>query len=117
MVIGTWTPLLPQNESLQKKNSMIRLLGAFFRLVRWPNLVFIALTQFLFYYFILLPIYRAGGGLGVGSAGVYEPNLRPLPFYLLSLSSVLIAAAGYVINDYFDLDIGRVNRPHNLVMD
>jgi len=36
---------------------------------------------------------------------------------LLSLSSVLIAAAGYIINDYFDLNIDRVNKPEKLVVE
>ena len=89
---------------------MFRLLGAFFRLVRWPNLVFIVLTQVLFYYCILLPSFN-GRYISYGNA------LRSAWFYLLSLSSVLIAAAGYIINDYFDLNIDRVNKPDRLVVD
>src|ERR1700744_2947054 len=88
----------------------MQLLGAFFRLIRWPNLVFIFLTQLLFYYFIQLPSF--GGG-----SPQYAPALRPGLFYLLTLSSVLIAAAGYIINDYFDLNIDRVNKPDKLVVD
>src|SRR5260221_2873587 len=99
------------NPGIRKKSYMIQLLGAFLRLVRWPNLVFIALTQFLFYYFILLPGYR------VSKLEVYVNSLQPSLFYLLSLSSVLIAAAGYIINDYFDLNIDRVNKPDKLVVD
>jgi 4-hydroxybenzoate polyprenyltransferase len=90
---------------------MIRLLGAFFRLIRWPNLIFIVLTQVLFYYCILLPDFYAGNTSG------YVNVLQPQWFYLLSLSSVLIAAAGYIINDYFDLNIDRVNKPDKLVVD
>src|SRR5258708_2644031 len=96
---------------MKKISFMIRLLGAFFRLVRWPNLVFIAVTQVLFYYFILLPGFRAG------RFEFYLNNLRPPLFYLLSLSFVLIAAAGYIINDYFDLNIDRVNKLDKLVVD
>jgi 4-hydroxybenzoate polyprenyltransferase len=47
----------------------------------------------------------------------YIELLRPALFYLLSLSSILIAAAGYIINDYFDLNIDRVNKPDKLVVD
>jgi 4-hydroxybenzoate polyprenyltransferase len=90
----------------------MQLIGAFFRLIRWPNLVFIFLTQFLFYYFILVP------GFGMGAETLlFHPALRPDLFYLLTLSSVLIAAAGYIINDYFDLNIDRVNRPDKLVVE
>ena len=95
---------------MAKKSSMFRLLGAFFRLIRWPNLVFIVLTQVLFYYCILLPSFN-------GRYVSYENALRSVWFYLLSLSSVLIAAAGYIINDYFDLNIDRVNKPDRLVVD
>jgi 4-hydroxybenzoate polyprenyltransferase len=87
---------------------MLQLPGAFFRLIRWPNLVFIFLTQWLFYYLILLPGYN-------GSA--LRPLLSPALFYWLTLSSVLIAAAGYIINDYFDLNIDRVNKPDKLVVE
>jgi 4-hydroxybenzoate polyprenyltransferase len=33
------------------------------------------------------------------------------------LASVLIAAAGYIINDYFDINIDAVNKPEKLVVD
>ena len=32
------------------------------------------------------------------------------------LASVFIAAAGYIINDYFDLDIDQVNKPESIVV-
>ncbi len=89
---------------------MLQLTGAFLRLVRWPNLVFIFLTQLLFYYCILLPSFSGAGGL-------HANGLQPGLFYLLSLASVLIAAAGYIINDYFDLNIDRVNKPDKLVVE
>lgn len=75
----------------------MKLVAAFFRLVRWPNLVFIILTQFLFYYCVYQPLYHNTYTLG--------------SFVLLSLASVLIAAAGYIINDYFDLNIDQINKP------
>jgi 4-hydroxybenzoate polyprenyltransferase len=92
---------------------MPQLIGAFFRLIRWPNLVFIFLTQVLFYYFILVPAY--GWRYVELSTGTLK--LSPLLFYLLSASSVLIAAAGYAINDYFDLNIDRVNKPRRMVVE
>src|SRR5579859_3677606 len=93
-----------------KTSNRVLLPGAFFRLIRWPNLFFIALTQFLFYSCVLMP------GLHGGKADFIEALTPPI-FALLSLSSVLIAAAGYIINDYFDLNIDRVNKPARLVVD
>jgi 4-hydroxybenzoate polyprenyltransferase len=83
---------------------------AFFKLVRWPNLVFIALTQSLFYFCILIPSFYLGHP-------VLENILKLPDFILLSFSSVLIAAAGYIINDYFDLHIDMVNKPGKVVVE
>jgi 4-hydroxybenzoate polyprenyltransferase len=43
--------------------------------------------------------------------------LQPQLFWLLCASSLFIAAAGYIINDYFDLNIDQVNKPDKLVVD
>lgn len=37
-------------------------------------------------------------------------------FLFLVIASVLIAAAGYIINDYFDLNIDHVNKPDKVVV-
>lgn len=42
--------------------------------------------------------------------------LQPLYFWMLGISTVLIAAAGYAINDYFDVRIDAINKPHQLVL-
>jgi 4-hydroxybenzoate polyprenyltransferase len=85
----------------------MKLAVAFLKLIRWPNLVFIALTQFLFYYCIL-PF------VNTGSPSQYLPyNI----FYMLVAASVTIAAAGYIINDYFDLNIDLVNKPSKLIIE
>jgi 4-hydroxybenzoate polyprenyltransferase len=86
----------------------MKLVFAFFRLVRSLNLAFIVLTQFLFRYCIVLPAFDSQG---------LNPRLSNPLFLLLVFSSVCIAAAGYVINDYFDLNIDRVNKPGKLVVD
>lgn len=46
-----------------------------------------------------------------------QPNVQGLNFVLIGLSSILIAAAGYIINDYFDLNIDQVNKPDKLVVE
>lgn len=83
----------------------MRLIAAFLKLVRLPNLVFIALTQVLFQYFIYYPLYRDN-----------IPADDHFRFVLLMLSSVFIAAAGYIINDYFDINIDEVNKPEKMTV-
>jgi 4-hydroxybenzoate polyprenyltransferase len=82
----------------------LKTIAAFLRLVRAPNLVFIVVTQVLFYYCILNPT------IGINL------KLNLTVFWMLVLSSVLIAAAGYIINDYFDLNIDQVNKPDSIVV-
>ncbi len=88
----------------------MKLLAAFFKLIRWHNLVFIILTQVLFYFFIIPFIYRNSTFEdGYAFSSVY--------FWLIVTASVCIAAGGYVINDYFDLHIDRVNKPSELIIE
>ena len=74
----------------------------FLRLIRFPNLIIVALTQYLLQYYILLPKLK-------------KVNLMPLlpdfEFFLLVFSTILIAAGGYIINDIEDVDIDRLNKP------
>ena len=88
----------------------MKALAAFFRLIRWPNLLFIVLTQTLFRYFILPFVYLNENS---GLAGI---RLSEKLFYLLVLSSVCIAAAGYIINDYFDENIDQVNKSSKVIV-
>jgi len=80
----------------------MKLVTAFFRLIRWQNLVFVLLTQFLFYFCVYLPLYHV--------------SFDVVSFSLLSFASLLIAAAGYIINDYFDLNIDQINKPNKNVL-
>jgi 4-hydroxybenzoate polyprenyltransferase len=80
---------------------------SFLQLVRWPNLVFIALTQVLFQYCILIPLL---------SQSSTPPVFNTIHLWLLILSSVFIAAGGYIINDYFDVNIDQVNKPEKLII-
>jgi 4-hydroxybenzoate polyprenyltransferase len=73
---------------------------AFLRLIRATNLLIIALSLSLFYYFILIPAHE------------YKLFTKLLPFTTLEfvlfvLSVVLVAAGGNIINDYFDFELDR----------
>ena len=72
-------------------------LGAFFKLVRWPNLLITALMMCLVYHDLI----------GMEST---------IGFTLLVISMVLIQAGGYVINDIFDKDIDTINKPDKLIV-
>ncbi len=75
-------------------------ISAFFGLIRWVNLVYIALTQLLVA--LCLQHYEA---------------IHNIDFYhltLLILSTVFLAAAGYIINDYFDVKADEINKPNRI---
>lgn len=84
------------------KVSSVQKLKAFFQLIRWPNLVFIILTQVLYYFCIVVPVLDVA------------PNYKGT--FLLILASVFIAAGGYIINDYFDLNIDQINKPERTIL-
>jgi 4-hydroxybenzoate polyprenyltransferase len=58
-------------------------------------------------YFVLKPVVSVNG---------FELQLSTTLFLLLVLSTVLIAAAGNIINDYFDQRTDRVNRPRDIIV-
>ncbi len=78
---------------------------AFLKLVRWPNLALIVLAQSLFQFCIYRGIYASKVPEGDGEQ-----------FVLLVLASVCIAAAGNIINDYFDINIDLINKPNKVVL-
>lgn len=83
-------------------------LKAFLILIRFKNLIIIALTQYLIRYAIIEPMVNLSS---------FELQLSHFNFFLMSFATVLIAAGGYIINDYFDTRIDRVNRPDLVVID
>jgi 4-hydroxybenzoate polyprenyltransferase len=80
---------------------------SYLRLVRLPNLLIVILTMVLVRYCLILPAFRAEFFI----TGFFPSNLSDFNFFILVASVVLISAAGYIINDYFDIHIDQVNRP------
>jgi 4-hydroxybenzoate polyprenyltransferase len=84
------------------------------RLVRIQNLIILAFTLFAVRYGILEALWIHGIGLLL-EQGFYPQGMRLhmefVPFLLLVGSVILIAAGGYVINDYFDTKTDRINKP------
>lgn len=85
----------------------MNLILAFFKLIRLKNLLIVVLTQLLIWYFVLLPF---------GGFGEFPIFLSIINFSLLCLSTALIAAAGYIINDYFDVAIDLINKPNEVII-
>jgi 4-hydroxybenzoate polyprenyltransferase len=77
------------------------------RLIRWPNLLIVILTQCMIMYVIIGRIYSHSG---------ITPAFGLVPFITLIFTTVLIAAAGYIINDYFDVRTDRINKPESVVV-
>lgn len=89
------------------KLNFLKPLKAFVLLIRPINLLIIALTAFLSWQALI--------------GGVFEYFRMPLhmsmgTMILLILSLVLIAAGGYIINDYFDVDIDEINKPKRQII-
>jgi 4-hydroxybenzoate polyprenyltransferase len=81
---------------------------AIFRLIRFQNLLIIAATQYIMRYCIIWPFLKINN---------FVLQLNEFHFFLLVISTVFVAAAGYVINDYFDTGTDRLNRPDKVVID
>jgi 4-hydroxybenzoate polyprenyltransferase len=80
----------------------------YLKLIRPINLLVLALTLLLFRYcFIDVQAYRMYDFL---------PYLKTSSFYILLVTTLLIAASGYVINDIFDVDTDQINKPGKLII-
>ncbi len=85
---------------------------SFLKLIRAQNLIIVALTMVLMRYAIIEPILGLLPFIerGASSPEVMQLQFRLLDFIILVLSTVSITAAGYVINDYFDIRTDLLNR-------
>ena len=79
----------------------------FSRLIRLKNLAILVVTQAFVRLFLINPVFFNYK---------IEHALAGWQFALFVLATVCIAAAGYIINDYFDADIDRINKPGKVVV-
>jgi len=77
-------------------------------MLRVPNLAIIVLTQYLIAYGIIRPYFLAQHA---------DMPLGHLDFLALVLTTLLIAAGGYIINDHFDVNTDRRNKPGKNMLD
>ncbi len=79
-----------------------------FKIVRVPNLFIIVLIEYILHQNILLKLLRRATIL---------PELNIYQFYTIVIYSLLITLSGYIINDLYDIQTDKVNKPHqNWVM-
>jgi 4-hydroxybenzoate polyprenyltransferase len=83
-------------------------MNAILKLIRIPNLLIVITTMYLVRFSLIKPILS-----------FYNENLAfaELDFLLLVLATVFIMAAGNIINDFFDLEIDRINKPDRIIID
>ncbi len=72
--------------------------------VRLQNLLMLVFAQYFTAVFLCNP------------TGDWQHVVIDSHLFLLSLSTVLIAAAGYIINDYYDIKIDLVNHPDKVIV-
>jgi 4-hydroxybenzoate polyprenyltransferase len=75
---------------------------AFFKLIRWPNILMIWITMGLVLFALINPIL---------SLRPFEAGMNATQFLLLVAAVTFIAVAGYLINDIHDMDADAVNKP------
>lgn len=76
----------------------------FFKLIRWQNLLMLTLVQCLIKFALFIPEF-----------GV-ETSLNWYGFALLVLATLCIAAAGYIINDIYDVEADAINKPDKIII-
>lgn len=86
---------------------LAELIKPYLKLLRIGNLAFLAILLYVMEKWVAFPLLHQQK----------FPELMPWwVLTLLIISVVCIAAGGYVINDYFDVKIDRINRPDDLVV-
>lgn len=77
-------------------------MSPYLKILRLPNLGIIVLTQLMLRFFVI------GTFLDLSAV---KPAMAIFDFGLLVIATLLIAAGGFVINDYFDVEIDNLNKP------
>lgn len=86
---------------------LAEIIKPYLQLLRVGNLTFVAILLYVMEKWVATPLLQL------------EQFGELMPWWILTLlivSVVGIATGGYVINDYFDVKIDRINRPDNLVV-
>lgn len=82
---------MPYKMKLQKLKNWLSFL-------RFPNLIIVALTQYLMRYCTLYLFTDS-------------PVFTEFDFFIMVLATMIVAAGGYIINDIYDYPIDKINKP------
>jgi 4-hydroxybenzoate polyprenyltransferase len=85
--------------------STIKKTSAIFQLIRFPNLVMIVVSQYISAVYLVF------------KGDYWGDTLLRKDLFIVVLATVLIAAGGNIINDYFDVKIDGINKPQKLIID
>ncbi|MDR1673567.1 MAG: geranylgeranylglycerol-phosphate geranylgeranyltransferase [Bacteroidales bacterium] len=80
---------------------------SFLTLIRLHHLLVIAFAQYMMRYGVVQPLIRLYG---------FELQMSHQTFFWLVMATVLTAAAGHAINNYFDVRTDTINRPGSVVV-
>lgn len=80
---------------------------AILNLIRFPNLLIVALTQYLLQYVVISPTFKASG---------IEKSLDDFHFFLLVITTITITISGYIINDVLDYETDLINKPEKVIV-
>jgi 4-hydroxybenzoate polyprenyltransferase len=79
----------------------------FLKLVRWPNLIMLFVVQYALRYLYILPRLEAAE---------MSIAVNHFQFFLITLSTVLIAAGGYIVNDIEDVVSDSINKKEKRIV-
>ena len=81
-------------------------LSSFLKLIRFKNLLIIVLIQVLVKFF-LINAYLINSAI----------NLSNIDFSIYLFALIAIVAGGYIINDIYDIEIDKINKPETRIIE
>ncbi len=91
-------------QTRKRRRSRRIIARALLRLIRFPNLMIVVLTQYLVRICLVGPKYD------------WLHHVSDVRFFWMSFATICIAAGGYIINDYYDIKIDTINKPRRVVV-